>query len=134
MRPFSEQAEVLNEVMTLEYPKIPGYHNFLAAENATVSSRYTPSKGQIAAVAEDIWIKERLFLITAKIKGGNSGGPVVARNGSVVGVSVNLTEGEGDYDNLGYGTAIPIYLLDELINAQEKNYLASEQIEFIDFE
>jgi len=131
---FSQTAEILDEVMALGYPKIPGYHCFLTAENAKVSSRYTPSVGQIVASPEDIWIRERLFLITAKIKGGNSGGPVVARNGSIVGVSVNLTEGEGDYDNLGYGTAIPVKFLNELINNQEKTYLDTSKIEFIDFE
>lgn len=59
---------------------------------------------------------------------------MVARNGSIVGVSVNLTEGEGDYDNLGYGTAIPVKFIDELINNQEKTYLDTSKIEFIDFE
>jgi serine protease Do len=131
---FSQAAEILDEVMALGYPKIPGYHCFLTAENAKVSSRYTPSIGQIVASAEDIWIRERLFLITAKIKGGNSGGPIIARNGSIVGVSVNLTEGEGDYDNLGYGTAIPVKFLDDLVNNQEKTYLDTSKIEFIDFE
>lgn len=131
---FSEEANILDEVMTLGFPKIPGFHSFLTAENATVASRYTTSIGQIVANAEDIWIKERLFLITAKIKGGNSGGPVISKNGGIVGVSVNMTEGEGNYDNLGYGTVIPIKFVDELIEAKIDNYLDTSKIEFIDFE
>ena len=130
---FSENAELLDEVMTMGYPKIPGYHNFLSAENATVSSKFTASVGQIASNAEDIWIREKLFLITAKIKGGNSGGPVVNRNGAVIGVTVNLSQGEGDYDELGYGTVIPISFLDELINLENKNYLDVNNIEFENF-
>lgn len=131
---FSENAEMLDEVMTMGYPKIPGYHNFLAAENATVSARFTVSIGQIASNAEDIWIREKLFLITAKIKGGNSGGPVVNRNGYVVGVSVNLSKGEGDYDDLGYGTVIPVSFLDELFEREDRNYLDVSKIEFKDFD
>ena len=130
---FSQKAEILDEVMTLGYPKIPGYHNFMTAENATVSARFTTSFGQIVSNAEDIWIKEKLFLVTAKIKGGNSGGPVVAKNGSVVGVSVNLSTGEGDYDDLGYGTVIPIEFVESLINSETKKYLDTNKIEFLDF-
>ncbi len=132
---FSDDFSILDEVMTLGYPKIAGYHNFLAAENAIVSARFTVTSGQIAAYAEDIWIKERMFLITAKIKGGNSGGPLINKSGSVVGVSVNMTSGDGDYDNLGYGTAIPIKYINELLtNRNEKLMLDTRNITFVDFE
>lgn len=73
---LNSDAEILDEVMTLGYPKIAGYHNFLTAENAVISARYTASTGQVAANAEDIWMKEKLFLITAKIKGGNAGSDI----------------------------------------------------------
>jgi serine protease Do len=131
---FSEEANILDDVMTLGYPKIPGYHSFLTAENATVAARYTTSIGQVVSNAEDIWIKERLFLITAKIKGGNSGGPVISKKGSIIGVSVNLSQGDGDYDNLGYGTVIPVKFVDKLIAQETKNYLDTTRIEFISFE
>jgi len=131
---LGQDAEILDEVMALGFPKIPGYHNFLTAENATVSSRFTASVGQIASNAKDIWIKEKLYLITAKIKGGNSGGPVVAKNGNVIGVAVNLAEGEGDYDELGYGTVIPISFLNELIASQNKVLLDVDKINFKVFE
>jgi serine protease Do len=131
---FSQNAEVLDVVMTLGYPKIAGYHNFLTAESANVAARFTTSVGQIAANAEDIWIKEKLFLITAKIKGGNSGGPVVATNGSVVGIAVNMTEEDGSYDELGYGTVIPVSFLDEIISSVNKTYLDVSNIDFVDLE
>lgn len=130
---FNQKAEILDEVMTLGYPKIPGFHNFLTAENATVSARFTASLGQIVSNTPDIWIREKLFLVTAKIKGGNSGGPVVAKNGFVVGVSVNLSIGEGEYDDLGYGTVIPIEFVNSLIYNETKNYLDTKNIEFTDF-
>lgn len=131
---FNQNADVLDEVMTLGYPKIPGYHNYLTAEKANVSARFTASTGQISSKAEDIWIKEQLFLITAKIKGGNSGGPVINNKGSVVGVTVNLSIGEGNYDDLGYGTVIPVSFLDELIHKEEKRYLDTHSIEFQNFD
>jgi len=131
---FSTKAEVLDEVMTLGYPKIPGYHNFLTAENATVSARFTSSIGQIASSAEDIWIKENLFLITAKIKGGNSGGPIITKDGSVCGIAANLAESKGNYDDLGYGTVIPVAFLNEIITKKEKTYLDVSKIVFKAFE
>ncbi len=111
-----QAAEVLDEVMTMGYPRIPGYHNFLTAENARVSSRFTASVGHVASNAEDIFMRENLFLITAKIRGGNSGGPIIARNGSIVGIAANLAHGEGNYDDLGYGTVIPIRFVDEILS------------------
>lgn len=132
---FSGNAEILDEVITLGYPIIPGYHNFLTVEKADVSARLTTSAGQIAAVAQDIWIKENLFLITAKIKGGNSGGPVISKRGEIVGVSTNKPEGKGVYDDLGYGTVIPInYLVDDIIENKASKKLDISRIEFIDFQ
>lgn len=131
---FSQNIDILDEVMTLGYPKIAGYHNYLTAEKANVSARFTASLGQIASKARDIWIKEQLFLITAKIKGGNSGGPVICNNGSVVGISVNLAKGEGDYDDIGYGTVIPVSFLDDIINSKNKRFLDTGTIEFLNFE
>ncbi len=132
--PFSGNTEILDEVITLGYPKIAGYHNFLSAEKATVSSRFTATVGQVAACAEDIWIKENLFLITARIQGGNSGGPVINREGRIVGVSVSASKGEGDYDDLGYGTVIPISFVDEdIVNKKSCKPFDVSKIEFIDF-
>jgi serine protease Do len=111
---YYDQPSVLDRVITLGYPRVPGYHNFLTVENATVSARYTATTGAVAAMATDFWIKEKLVLITARIKGGNSGGPLIRHDGSLVGVSVNLPVGEGDYDDLGYGVAISSQFIIEI--------------------
>ena len=129
---FSEDACLLEEVIALGYPKVPGFHNFLTAEKALVSSRFTATKGSVTAVAEDIWIREKLILITAKIQGGNSGGPIINNNGKVVGIASSLATGEGKYDDLGYGTVIPIKFGNEIIENMEKEF-DTAKIEFIEF-
>ena len=129
---FSEEAQILDEVIALGFPKIAGFHNFLTAEKALISSRLTGSKGAVTAIAEDIWIKENLILITAKIKGGNSGGPIINSKGNVIGVAASLATGDGQYDELGYGTVIPISFANELIKNPNLQF-DTTKIDFIDF-
>jgi serine protease Do len=129
---YYDQPSVLDRVITLGYPKIPGYHNFLTVENATVSARYTATTGAVAAIATDFWIKEKLVLITARIRGGNSGGPLIRHDGSLIGVSVNLPVGEGDYDDLGYGVAIPSQFIIEIANGNNSKPI-NEDFSFIEF-
>lgn len=129
---YYQDANILDEVLTLGYPKIAGFHNFLTAEKANISARFTATTGHIAASAKDIWIKENLLLITAKVKGGNSGGPIIASNGAVVGITSQEPCGEGSYDNLGYGTVIPIKYLIEILSNPQKTLDASS-ITFVDF-
>lgn len=128
----NEEANILDEVIALGFPKTPGFHNFMTAEKALVSFRFTGTKGSIASIAEDIWIRENLFLITAKIRGGNSGGPIINKNGSVVGIASSIPEGEGAYDDLGYGTVIPIKFGNQIIDSLENEFDKSK-IQFEDF-
>lgn len=119
---FTEDGSIMQEVLTMGYPKIPAFTDFLTAELATISciaeSRITPTKGTIAAFGENIFSKMELMLITAKIKGGNSGGPVINNNGSVVGIACQSPHFEGDYDDLGYGIAVPIKYLNEIVESK----------------
>jgi S1-C subfamily serine protease len=127
---------VLQNILTLGFPIIPGYQNFLAAEKATVSSRFTASKGAISAMAEDIWLQKELMLLTARIRGGNSGGPIINEQGSVVGIAVNSPhfDRESDkYDDMGYGVAISSNLILDEFNSG--NFIEiEEKINFTDFE
>ena len=119
---FCEDGEVMQEVLVLGYPKIPAFTDFLTAEKATISSkamaRITPTVGAIAAFGEEYLAKMEAMLITARIRGGNSGGPVINSHGCLVGVACQVPnfEGEiGEYDDLGYGIAVPVRYLIELI-------------------
>ena len=123
---FGDEANVMDEVLVMGYPKIPAFTDFLTAELATVSSkalaRIIPTKGNIAAFGNEYLTKTEALLITAKIKGGNSGGPVLNREGSVVGIACQTPyygDEIGDYDDLGYGIALPIKYVQEIIKCKK---------------
>lgn len=117
-------GNVLDDVMVLGYPDVPGFHPTLAAEKAMISSRFTAIRGAVASAPEEIFARASLFLITARVRGGFSGGPVLNSLGTCVGVVSRepASQSSGDqggghhlYDNLGYGTAIPTVLLKQIL-------------------
>lgn len=108
-------AEVLDEVLVMGYPKIPQFFDLCAAEKATVSA--IPTKGAVASLADQYISRNagKLMLITARIRGGNSGGPIIGADGSVVGVAFSEPMSQGNYDEMGYGVAYPIKVFDQLL-------------------
>lgn len=118
---YCDSPNVLDDILVMGYPKVPAFLDFLTAEKATISTmaqmRMTPSKGSIAAMAEEIhtYRETRLMLITAKIRGGNSGGPIINNKGCVVGVAFGEPTAEGSYDDVGYGVGMPIQVLGDII-------------------
>lgn len=118
-----EKPKVLDEVLVMGYPKIPLFLNFITAEKAAISTisklRMTPTKGAITAMAPNVYTYRNtdLLLVTARIKGGNSGGPIINKRGCVIGVAFSQPHSEGDcYDDLGYGIGMPITVLNDIIN------------------
>ena len=117
---YTDKADVMQEVLVMGYPKIPAFTNFLTAEKATISSkadsRITPTVGAIAAFGNEYLAKIEAMLITARIRGGNSGGPVINSYGCLVGIACHIPDvssENGEYDDLGYGVAVPVeYLID----------------------
>lgn len=123
---YCDEGKVLQEVLVMGYPRIPAFTAFLTSEKASISgkaeARITPTKGCITAYANEYLAKIEAMLITAKIRGGNSGGPVINQNGCLVGIACQLPNyyGEiGDYDDLGYGVAVPSKYLKEIILSEK---------------
>lgn len=122
-------------VLVMGYPKVSFFLNFCTGEKATISSqaelRMTPTIGAIAAQGEIYYPKglPSVYLVTAKIRGGNSGGPVINKEGMVVAIATGISAGEGlSDDNIGYGMAYPIQCVETMMS--EKNY---ETFTFVEF-
>jgi hypothetical protein len=129
------EPHVLDNVMVMGYPKVPFFLEFCTAEKANISAiadlRMSATFGSVAAKGEIYYPKNlpKLLLITAKIKGGNSGGPVINEEGYVVGVATGIPDGQGlSDDHVGYGMAYPIQALENMIEDGERG-----EFEFMDF-
>lgn len=109
------KGKVLDKVMSLGYPKHAGFDNFLTA-----------TTGQVTAIENSYIYKHNLMLLTGKIKGGNSGGPVLNERGEVIGIITETPDPEGDYDKFGYGVAIPSEYINKL------NTLYDKKMKFVD--
>ncbi|MBQ6085477.1 MAG: trypsin-like peptidase domain-containing protein [Bacteroidaceae bacterium] len=112
---ISDTAQVLDEVLVMGYPRVPQFFDFCTAERAAISS--IPTKGAVASLADQYITREagQLMLVTARIRGGNSGGPVIDSNGAVVGVAFSEPTAQGDYDEMGYGVAYPIRVFYQML-------------------
>lgn len=121
------EANVLDEVLVMGYPKIPMFHSFCTAERAAISS--IPTRGAVASLADQYITRKAgpLMLVTARIRGGNSGGPIINSSGAVVGVAFSEPTAEGNYDDMGYGVAYPIDLLGKLLDN-----CTNMQVKFVD--
>lgn len=113
-------GEIIDEIMVMGYPKHAGFGNFLTA-----------TTGQIAGVETSYLYNHELMLLTGKIKGGNSGGPVLNNKGQIVGIVTETPDPKGDYDKFGYGLAIPYKYIDNLTETYNKKITFVDDITLV---
>ena len=113
-----DESSVLDSVLVMGYPPIPGLDAVLVSEKASISTDLQQlmtktSTGQVVAVETSYMSKMEYFIINARVKGGNSGGPVINKLGKVVGTIFQLpldSQGGSDggrYDIMGFGVCFP---------------------------
>lgn len=103
-------GNVLDDVLTLGYPPIAGFDAIQFSEKGTISTKYKASIGEIVGADKSYLDNMEYFLINARVKGGNSGGPVINKLGFVVGMLTQLPydiEDSSRIDLMGFGIALP---------------------------
>ena len=112
-----QEAQLLDEVLTMGYPHIGGILPVLIAETAHIAASLKSTVGQVVAQGQSFLDGQQHLLISARVKGGNSGGPVIDREGKVVGVVAQLSaRAKGRLDILGYGVVTPATTLRRLLD------------------
>jgi serine protease Do len=117
---------VLDEVLVMGFPPIANLPSIQTAETATIGAYQKASTGQVVANTTAYRTQMDFFLVNARVKGGNSGGPVINKEGKVVGTVVALPyELESDLDNprydiMGYGQCLPSKYIEELLANPEQ--------------
>ena len=100
-------VNILDEIITSGYPPIPGFKEILISEKGSISNISMKStKGVVNGVDESYLSKISYLLISARVKGGNSGGPVINSKGQTVGIVTNVPLDSEEVDSLGYGLAL----------------------------
>jgi serine protease Do len=119
------EVSVLDPVIVIGYPPVPGMLPIQTVETATVGAIIPQQKsaiGEVVAPSKNYFSQLDYFIINARVKGGNSGGPVINQWGKVIGTVVETpfdSQGgcaSGRYDIMGYGLCLPSKYVTQVID------------------
>lgn len=105
----SSKASVLDEILSIGFPPIPGFDALKLYDVSHINSFIRLSKGRIVGSGHSYLDSQDFLLFNARVKGGNSGGPIINKYGIVTGMLVQIpisSEDSSKIDNLGYGIAV----------------------------
>jgi serine protease Do len=123
-------AQVLEPVLVLGYPQIPGFDAIQVAETGEIVAQLKASTGKIVAFDQAYLTGNDYFLINARIKGGSSGGPVIDSYGKVAGIITDWPMLEGKPDAMGYGVVTPWLTLVNLLQAAANGTAEARELPF----
>jgi serine protease Do len=117
--------------MVTGYPRITGFAPVLVAEEASIAGYLQSTTGQVIAEAKSYLDNQNYLLISARVKGGNSGGPVINRKGEVVGLITGDLETSGKAEWLGFAAAIPST---EILSFLKEVQLGNAEVRDLEFQ
>jgi serine protease Do len=130
-----EEPQILDQVLTMGFPPIPGFRELVqVSETARISANLKLTIGEITGQGQHYFGGKDHFLISARVKGGNSGGPVINRYGLVVGMITELLMDNDRLDLLGYGVAISSSVIKDLLFSLEGNGACKFDFESLTFQ
>ncbi len=125
-----DKPEIVNDVMVLGFPPTGLFDSgadvnnaVLIAEKASIAHTYIKATlGQNVGSGMLPTTKLDYLLVSTRVKGGNSGGPVINNKGKVIGIITQIPmDGESStsdkIDNLGFGFACPSQLIELFLNS-----------------
>lgn len=134
---------VLDKVLTMGYPPIPGFNAVMISETASIGSyifadqKAAPGEVVSQEVAPYNAKGVDHFIITSRVKGGNSGSPVINSHGKVVGTVIQIpfdslgSSQGGRYDIMGFGICIPSKYMNALIENHQVIPVRCENDKFL---
>jgi serine protease Do len=135
------KPEILSDVLVLGYPPTGLFDSgadvnnaVLISERASIAHEYVKATtGQNVGSGMLPSTKLDYFLVSARVKGGNSGGPVIDKHGKVVGMITQIPLDGGSstsdrIDEMGFGFACPSTSIYKFLNSI---FSHSNEIRFI---
>ncbi|MVN89359.1 trypsin-like serine protease, partial [Deinococcus sp. HMF7620] len=98
------QGNVLDEIIAMGLPNIAH----------SIEATLITTSGEIVATDYIHSAGREMHVMNAKVKGGNSGGPIINRLGQVVGIVTNDEFSESNQNNV-FSLAVPSKEIDKLI-------------------